>query len=990
MENNPKRSKAFIITFILILLLCLVGYYFYANRAKIFDAKGATSISKIFAPLLGSSKNNDLKVVTDGSSTNTKITGVVITDNNGNKIVRAEAGENLKKGDVLYISGFNKNNDPIVMKAISSDKNKSLVFGVAGEDIPKGSMGNIIIEGLLKGVATNRNEGTLWAVFNTLYLSDKNYGGMTKNPPVSPSYIVPVGSVVKVDAIDGQIQIGGFNIKSNLSNKDIANIKMFNSNILNYSEPVLRSYWNSVFGGGVYNNNGTGNTGNTDNTSSNGNNGTGSNWDNGMGSNWNNNGFELIPITLPDTNNSNFTGFNSNFPFVSATATPSNIKTGETSVISWTSSKTTSCNSGVGNSTKTEGAFTTAKLTKSRSYVVTCTGAEGTTSSTVYVNVIDEGITASPFIKITATSSVIKSGETTTITWTSDRATTCSINGDTVAKGKTGSFTTPKLTSSTSYSISCTGPGGTTSENIYITVTNGALNAQCSDGKDNNGNKLIDIEDPNCHVGGILTGDFMPTHYSETYPPFTNKTECNDGVDNNGNKKIDGEEANCHIGGVLTAKYDPTYNSESISPTLDPNSYPTIKVTASPNPVVSGTSSTITWTSTNTTSCNSGTGNSTKTSDSLDTGALTVGRSYSVTCTGANGSVGSSVFVGIKAENNIFPTVEISANPNPVISGNTTVLGWKSTNATSCNYGAGTSTKNPDSYVTPKLTSSKFFAVTCTGARGSASDSILVNVKAVTTTTDTTTGSDTSSSDTVSTPNSCLLIENNPLVFTEDEKARLSVLLRKFYLISSTLKTAEDLTTANSGIEQYKNFINQTEELTQQCYAEITPGMISSNSWIRHGNPWYTKTSGGSFPYTDQNTGYLNYSQLEGGMTPAGHKVISGYYYGTTSDGLSCDRYNTFEGYGQSNQINNKPQTYMGHYLGGAGVEANGSGYPGDSLLNYSSTGSPISGKWTYFYKYKNTTSLDERQPKKTILESGCSWKDGIILDNTERLLNIW
>ncbi len=61
MEN--KKSKAFIITFVIILIFLVVGYYLYTNKEQLFGTKGDTSVSKIFSPLLGSSKNKDLNVI---------------------------------------------------------------------------------------------------------------------------------------------------------------------------------------------------------------------------------------------------------------------------------------------------------------------------------------------------------------------------------------------------------------------------------------------------------------------------------------------------------------------------------------------------------------------------------------------------------------------------------------------------------------------------------------------------------------------------------------------------------------------------------------------------------------------------------------------------------------------------------------------------------------------------------------------------------------
>jgi hypothetical protein len=254
-NNNPKKSKAFIITFIIILILLILGYYLFSNKDKIFGTGGSLSASKVFSPLLGSSKNTDVKVVDDKTdSVNVtptvvpKLTGVIITDENGNKIIQSEAGEILKKGDVLYISGFNANKNPIVMKAIAKDKKKSLVFGVAGEDMLRGVLGNVIISGILSGVPTNKKEGTLWAVNNSLYLSDKVYGAMTKNVPAAPSTKALVGSVLAIDKINGSIQIGDLASNLKINSTQVKNLNILNGELLNSSTGDMKDYWSSVFG----------------------------------------------------------------------------------------------------------------------------------------------------------------------------------------------------------------------------------------------------------------------------------------------------------------------------------------------------------------------------------------------------------------------------------------------------------------------------------------------------------------------------------------------------------------------------------------------------------------------------------------------------------------------------------------------------------------------------------------------------------------------
>ncbi len=55
MENNPRKSKALIITIISIIVLVLVAYLLFKNSEKLFGTKNQ-SITKLFSPLLGTPK----------------------------------------------------------------------------------------------------------------------------------------------------------------------------------------------------------------------------------------------------------------------------------------------------------------------------------------------------------------------------------------------------------------------------------------------------------------------------------------------------------------------------------------------------------------------------------------------------------------------------------------------------------------------------------------------------------------------------------------------------------------------------------------------------------------------------------------------------------------------------------------------------------------------------------------------------------------------
>jgi hypothetical protein len=162
-----------------------------------------------------------------------------------------------------------------------------------------------------------------------------------------------------------------------------------------------------------------------------------------------------------------------------------------------------------------------------------------------------------------------------------------------------------------------------------------------------------------------------------------------------------------------------------------PTPAPTINLSASPASVVSGGSSTLSWGSTNATSCaaSEAWSGAKAVSGSQSTGTLTATATYSLTCTGAGGSITQSATVTVTAPPTA-PTVGISASPTSVISGSPSTLSWNSTNATSCTAsGAWSGTKAiSGSQSTGALTATATYSLACAGPGGSASQSATVTV----------------------------------------------------------------------------------------------------------------------------------------------------------------------------------------------------------------------------------------------------------------------
>jgi hypothetical protein len=104
---------------------------------------------------------------------------------------------------------------------------------------------------------------------------------------------------------------------------------------------------------------------------------------------------------------------------------------------------------------------------------LTCTGAAGTSS------VATASVTVVPAVTVTLTANPasVASGGVSTLTWTSTNATSCTASGGwSGAKAPSGSQSTSALTTRTSYSLICTGAGGTSNvATITVTISSGTI-----------------------------------------------------------------------------------------------------------------------------------------------------------------------------------------------------------------------------------------------------------------------------------------------------------------------------------------------------------------------------------------------------------------------------------------------------------------------------------------------------------------------------------
>ena len=151
---------------------------------------------------------------------------------------------------------------------------------------------------------------------------------------------------------------------------------------------------------------------------------------------------------------------------------------------------------------------------------------------------------------------------------------------------------------------------------------------------------------------------------------------------------------------------------------------PTVNIFASPGAIVSGESTTLSWTSANADSVSIDQGIGSVDTDGSMVVSPTETITYTITATGSGGSATDSVIVTVYYP----PTVNISVNPGAILVGGSATLSWASTSAdtASIDNGVGSVDTNGSISVSPSETTT--YTIIVTGPGGSATDSVSVIV----------------------------------------------------------------------------------------------------------------------------------------------------------------------------------------------------------------------------------------------------------------------
>ncbi|NOY63571.1 MAG: hypothetical protein GXP10_10575, partial [Gammaproteobacteria bacterium] len=409
-------------------------------------------------------------------------------------------------------------------------------------------------------------------------------------------------------------------------------------------------------------------------------------------------------------------------PSVALSATPNPVDYDAQTTLSWAASDATSCQaSGAWNGLKSlSGSESTPALRTTTTYTLTCDGPGGQVIEQLTVNV---GPAPQPPVVILNSSALsLPYGGNAELSWSTSNAQSCNASGDwsgTKATSSTSTMVGP-LTTDSSYTLTCNGAGGTTSDTISISVA---------------------AAPPPPPVSVALSATPNPVDYDgQTTLSWiaSDASSCQASGAWSGAKSLSGSESTAAL--RTTTTYTLTCDGpggqaiEQLTVNVGPAPQPPlVTLSSSALSLPYGGTTQLSWSASNAQSCSASgdwSGAKAVSSSSTTIGPLTTNSSYTLTCSGAGGSTSSTVSISVAAPP--APALDFAATPSSVPYDSTAQLGWSTQNVDNCvASGQWSGNKNASSTETVgPLTADSSFTLTCTGAGGTINKTVTINVQA--------------------------------------------------------------------------------------------------------------------------------------------------------------------------------------------------------------------------------------------------------------------
>jgi len=348
--------------------------------------------------------------------------------------------------------------------------------------------------------------------------------------------------------------------------------------------------------------------------------------------------------------------------------------------------------------------------------------------------------TPDPTANLTASPTTILAGESTNLSWNSLNATKCertstrggsnvstTFNGSDLIPGGTAHSDSKNVTLSTAGSYVFT-----------LACTNGAYSVTRTASVQVNNAYTLNVTKSGTGTGTVNGSGTPAINCGSTCSAsYVSGTSITLSAIPNAGSTFSGWSGACSGNGACTVSMTANRNVNAIFAGIPA---PVVNLSASPSTIYSDmlpANSTLSWTSTNATSCSASWTTKTTTSGSEIKNFTAKGSyNYTISCTGSGGTGNDSVTVSVVDRP---PTAWINAT-SPINLGQSTTVNWGSNYATSCNGASSPSTSfstggaiSGSRTITPSTAGNYVFSLTCSGAGGSTSASTTVVVNTVVT-----------------------------------------------------------------------------------------------------------------------------------------------------------------------------------------------------------------------------------------------------------------
>ena len=156
-------------------------------------------------------------------------------------------------------------------------------------------------------------------------------------------------------------------------------------------------------------------------------------------------------------------------PTASISASPSTIDQGQSTTLSWSSTDANSCSASWTGSSATSGSQSVSPSVTT-TYSITCDGDGGSASDSVTVTVNEPPASTEPTVTLNVSpSGTIRRGDSVTFSWSSSDATSCTASGAWSGSKATSGSQSVTVSNPGSYTLSCSGDGGSASDSVTYT-----------------------------------------------------------------------------------------------------------------------------------------------------------------------------------------------------------------------------------------------------------------------------------------------------------------------------------------------------------------------------------------------------------------------------------------------------------------------------------------------------------------------------------------